>query len=68
MRIVKYTSRFRRDYERESSGQLSKRLDAMLLETGVTGWPRARWEPRRTSSAPFQRNTSIPNRFTERAL
>jgi mRNA interferase YafQ len=33
MRIVKYTSRFRRDYKRERSGQHSKRLDAMLLET-----------------------------------
>ena len=33
MRIVKYTSRFRRDYKREGSGQHSKRLDAMLLET-----------------------------------
>jgi mRNA interferase YafQ len=33
MRIVKYTSRFRRDYKREKSGRLSKRLDALLLET-----------------------------------
>jgi mRNA interferase YafQ len=33
MRIVKYTSRFRRDYKRERSGQHTKRLDAMLLET-----------------------------------
>jgi mRNA interferase YafQ len=33
MRTVKYTSRFRRDYKRERSGQHSKRLDAMLLET-----------------------------------
>ncbi|MGA8760220.1 MAG: type II toxin-antitoxin system YafQ family toxin [Stellaceae bacterium] len=33
MRIVKYTSRFRRDYKREGSGRHSKRLDAMLLET-----------------------------------
>jgi mRNA interferase YafQ len=33
MRIVKYTSRFRRDYKRERSGRHSKRLDAMLLET-----------------------------------
>jgi mRNA interferase YafQ len=33
MRIVKYTSRFRRDYKREQSGRLGKRLDALLLET-----------------------------------
>jgi mRNA interferase YafQ len=33
MRTVKYTSRFRRDYKRERSGQHSKRLDAELLET-----------------------------------
>ncbi|MGH7224590.1 MAG: type II toxin-antitoxin system YafQ family toxin [Gemmataceae bacterium] len=33
MRIVKYTNRFRRDYKREKSGQHSKRLDALLLET-----------------------------------
>ena len=33
MRTVKYTSRFRRDYKRERSGQHSQRLDAMLLET-----------------------------------
>jgi mRNA interferase YafQ len=33
MRIVKYTSRFRRDYKREKSGQHGKRLDSMLLET-----------------------------------
>jgi mRNA interferase YafQ len=33
MRIVKYTSRFRRDYRREKSGRHSKRLDAALLET-----------------------------------
>ena len=33
MRIVKYTSRFRRDYRREKSGQHSRRLDALLLET-----------------------------------
>src|SRR3954447_16270219 len=32
MRIVKYTSRFRRDYKREKSGRYSKRLDADLLE------------------------------------
>ena len=33
MRIVKHTSRFRRDYRREQSGQHSKRLDALLMET-----------------------------------
>jgi mRNA interferase YafQ len=33
MRIVKYTSRFRRDYKREKSGRHSKRLDDLLLET-----------------------------------
>jgi mRNA interferase YafQ len=33
MRTVRYTSRFRRDYRREQSGRLGKRLDAMLLET-----------------------------------
>ena len=33
MRIVKYTSRFRRDYKREQSGRHGKRLDAELLET-----------------------------------
>jgi mRNA interferase YafQ len=33
MRIVKYTSRFRRDYKREKSGRRGKRLDALLLET-----------------------------------
>lgn len=33
MRTVRHTSRFRRDYKREQSGQHSKRLDAMLLET-----------------------------------
>jgi mRNA interferase YafQ len=32
MRIVKYTSRFRRDYRREKSGRHGKRLDAALLE------------------------------------
>jgi mRNA interferase YafQ len=32
MRIVKYTSRFRRDYRREQSGQYSKKLDALLME------------------------------------
>jgi mRNA interferase YafQ len=33
MRIVKYTSRFRRDYRREKSARHGKRLDAALLET-----------------------------------
>jgi hypothetical protein len=33
MRIVKYTSRFRRDYKREQSGRQGKRLDAELLKT-----------------------------------
>jgi mRNA interferase YafQ len=33
MRVVKYTSRFWRNYKRERSGQHGKRLDAMLLET-----------------------------------
>ena len=32
MRIVKYTSRFRRDYRREKSGRHGRRLDAELLE------------------------------------
>jgi mRNA interferase YafQ len=36
MRTVKYTSRFRRDYKREQSGRLGKRLDALLLETVTT--------------------------------
>ena len=33
MRIVRYSNRFRRDYRREKSGQLGKRLDALLMET-----------------------------------
>ena len=33
MRIVKYTSRFRRDYRREKSGRHGRHLDAELLET-----------------------------------
>jgi mRNA interferase YafQ len=33
MRIVKYTSRFPRDYKRERAGRHGKRLDAELLET-----------------------------------
>jgi mRNA interferase YafQ len=32
MRIVKYTSRFKRDYRREKSGLLGKKLDALLTE------------------------------------
>jgi mRNA interferase YafQ len=32
MREVKYTSRFKRDYRREKSGVLGKRLDALLME------------------------------------
>ena len=31
MRIVKYTNRFRRDYRREKSGQLGKKLDELLM-------------------------------------
>ena len=30
MRAIKYTSRFKRDYRREKSGVLGKRLDALL--------------------------------------
>jgi mRNA interferase YafQ len=33
MRTVKYTGRFRRDYQREKSGRHGKRLDADLLAT-----------------------------------
>ncbi len=32
MREVKYTTRFKRDYRREQSGQHSKKLDALLME------------------------------------
>lgn len=32
MRIVKHTTRFRRDYKREKSGRHGRRLDAQLLE------------------------------------
>jgi mRNA interferase YafQ len=32
MRIVKYSSRFKRDYRRERSGVLGKKLDALLAE------------------------------------
>ena len=32
MRETKYTTRFQRDYRRESFGRHSKKLDAMLME------------------------------------
>ena len=32
MRIVKYTSRFKRDYRREKSGQHGRKLDNLLRE------------------------------------
>jgi len=32
VREVKYTTRFRRDYRREKSGQHAKKLDALLME------------------------------------
>jgi mRNA interferase YafQ len=32
MRAIERTSRFKRDYRREKSGVLSKRLDALLME------------------------------------
>ncbi len=32
MRIVKYTSRFKRDYRREKSGRHGKQLDGLLTE------------------------------------
>ena len=32
MRAIKYTSRVRRDYRREKSGILGKRLDNLLME------------------------------------
>ncbi len=32
MRTIKYTSRFKRDYRREKSGQYGKKLDAVLLD------------------------------------
>jgi mRNA interferase YafQ len=32
MQEVKYTSRFKRDYRREQSGRLCKKLDALLME------------------------------------
>lgn len=36
MRTIKYTSRFKRDYRREKSGQYGKKLDAVLLEVVET--------------------------------
>jgi mRNA interferase YafQ len=32
MRTVKFTTRFKRDYRREKSGQLGKKLDTLLME------------------------------------
>jgi mRNA interferase YafQ len=32
MRTVKYTNRFKRDYRREKSGVLGKRLDTLLMD------------------------------------
>jgi mRNA interferase YafQ len=32
MREIKYTTRFKRDYRREKSGQHGKKLDALLME------------------------------------
>ena len=32
MRAIKYTNRFKRDYKREKSGQLGKKLDVVLME------------------------------------
>jgi mRNA interferase YafQ len=32
MRIVRYTSRFKRDYRREKSGRHGKKLDSLLME------------------------------------
>jgi mRNA interferase YafQ len=33
MRTIRYTSRFKRDYRREKSGVLGKKLDDLLRET-----------------------------------
>lgn len=52
MRIVKYTSRFRRDYKREKSGRYSKRLDAELTET-VTMLAKDEQLPRRYFDHPL---------------
>ena len=32
MRTVKYSSRFKRDYRREKSGRLGRKLDSILVE------------------------------------
>jgi len=32
MRTIKYTHKFKRDYKREKSGTLGKKLDQLLLE------------------------------------
>ena len=32
MREINYTARFKRDYRRERSGKLGKKLDALLME------------------------------------
>jgi mRNA interferase YafQ len=32
MRTIKYTTRFKRDYRREKSGQHGTKLDVMLME------------------------------------
>ncbi len=32
MRAINYTSKFKRDYRREKSGKLGKKLDALLME------------------------------------
>lgn len=32
MREIKYTARFKRDYKREKTGRLGKKLDALLME------------------------------------
>lgn len=32
MRTIEYTTRFKRDYRREKSGQLGKKLDTRLME------------------------------------
>lgn len=32
MRIVRYTGRFKRDYRREKSGVLGRKLDALLMD------------------------------------
>jgi mRNA interferase YafQ len=32
MRTIKYTNRFKRDYRRERSGVLGKKLDGLLME------------------------------------